>query len=185
MIDPADVKRCQQVMDELLWLSCRTRPDLAHAVSLLSGLVTKCPQRVQHLASHIIGYVKETVDLALVYHRCDGQSDGDLRTVSDAPCAPQGLRGHQGILAMWGGALVQWESKRALSSTEAELIGYVDAITMGESLQVVLSILQNNAFHWWMMVTSCSRATTSRGSNCFCPWMGLGARGTCVSGPTC
>jgi len=32
-----------------------------------------------------------------------------------------------------------------LSSTEAELIGYVDAITMGKSLQVVLSILQNNA----------------------------------------
>lgn len=32
-------------------------------VSLLSGLVTKCPLRVQHLASHIIGYVKETLGL--------------------------------------------------------------------------------------------------------------------------
>ena len=50
---------------------------------------------------------------------------------------------------LWGGALVQWESKRqpfaALSSTEAELIGYVDALTMGESLQVILNILEHNA----------------------------------------
>lgn len=81
----------------------------------------------------------------LVYDRCDGQLDGDLRSVtllSDASQAPQGLRGHQGILAMWGGALVQWESKHqpfaALSSTEAEPIGYVDAIAMGESLNNAL-----------------------------------------------
>ena len=32
-----------------------------------------------------------------------------------------------------------------LSSTEAELIGYVDALTMGESLQVILNILEHNA----------------------------------------
>ena len=80
-----------------------------------------------------------------------GEPTGELMKVtllSDASHAPQGLRGCQGILALWGGALVQWESKRqpfaALSSTEAELIGYVDSLTMGESLQVILTVLEHN-----------------------------------------
>ena len=92
--------------------------------------------------------------MVLSYGSClddQGQPNGDLRKVtllSDASHAPQGLRGCQGILALWGNALVQWESRRqpfaALSSTEAELIGYVDALTMGESLQVILNVLEHN-----------------------------------------
>ena len=47
--------------------------------------------------------------------------------------------------ALWCSGSQSDQPFAALSSTEAELIGYVDAITMGKSLQVVLSILQNNA----------------------------------------
>ena len=146
-IDLVDVRKCQQLLGELLWLSGRTRPDLAYAVSLLSGLVTKCPKRVLEVGKHLLGYVQETWNYVLTYKSCltdQGEPTGELMKVtllSDASHAPQGLRGYQGILALWGGALVQWESKRqpfaALSSTEAELIGYVDSLTMGESLQVI------------------------------------------------
>ena len=154
-IDPADVRKCQQLLGELLWLSGRTRPDLAFAVSTLSGWVTKCPKKVQELGRYLLGYLQETWEFVLVYKSClTGQGEPTdelmkLTLLSDASHAPQGLRGCQGILALWGGALVQWESKRqpfaALSSTEAELIGYVDALTMGESLQVILNILEHNA----------------------------------------
>eukprot|EP00435_Cladocopium_sp_Y103_P074332 s9_g48.t1 len=148
-IDPTDVKKCQQVLGELLWLATRSRPDISYAVSLLSGLIVKCPTRVWSWALHVVSYIQETWDYALKYSACSEESSlKELTVLSDASHAPQGLRGHQGILAMWGNALVQWESRRqpfaALSSTEAELIGYVDAITMGESLQVVLNILQTN-----------------------------------------
>ena len=154
-IDPADVRRCQQLLGELLWLSGRTRPDLAFAVSTLSGWVTKCPKKVQELGRYLLGYLQETWEFVLTYKSCltdQGEPTDELMKLtllSDASHAPQGLRGCQGILALWGGALVQWESKRqpfaALSSTEAELIGYVDALTMGESLQVILNILEHNA----------------------------------------
>ena len=154
-IDPADVRKCQQLLGELLWLSGRTRPDLAFAVSTLSGWVTKCPKKVQELGRYLLGYLQETWEFVLVYKSCltdQGEPTDELMKLtllSDASHAPQGLRGCQGILALWGGALVQWESKRqpfaALSSTEAELIGYVDALTMGESLQVILNILEHNA----------------------------------------
>ena len=152
--DPDAVKQCQQLLGELLWLSGRTRPDLAFAISTLSGWVTRCPRRVKELGRHVLGYLQETVDMVLSYGSClddQGQPNADLRKVtllSDASHAPQGLRGCQGILALWGNALVQWESRRqpfaALSSTEAELIGYVDALTMGESLQVILNVLEHN-----------------------------------------
>ena len=152
--DPDAVKQCQQLLGELLWLSGRTRPDLAFAISTLSGWVTRCPRRVKELGRHVLGYLQETVDMVLSYGSClddQGKPNGDLRKVtllSDASHAPQGLRGCQGILALWGNALVQWESRRqpfaALSSTEAELIGYVDALTMGESLQVILNVLEHN-----------------------------------------
>ena len=154
-IDPADVRKCQQLLGELLWLSGRTRPDLAFAVSTLSGWVTKCPKKVQELGRYLLGYLQETWEFVLAYKSCltdQGEPTEELMKLtllSDASHAPQGLRGCQGILALWGGALVQWESKRqpfaALSSTEAELIGYVDAPTMGESLQVILNILEHNA----------------------------------------
>ena len=154
-IDPADVRKCQQLLGELLWLSGRTRPDLAFAVSTLSGWVTKCPKKVQELGRYLLGYLQETWEFVLVYKSCltdQGEPTDELMKLtllSDASHAPQGLRGCQGILALWGGALVPWESKRqpfaALSSTEAELIGYVDALTMGESLQVILNILEHNA----------------------------------------
>jgi len=94
------------------------------------------------------------VDYALVYGACGTTSEErkvalmNVTILSYASHAPQGLRGHQGLLALWGNALVRWESKKqpfaALSSTESEVIGYVDAVTIGESLQVVLNILQNN-----------------------------------------
>ena len=45
-INPNDVRKCQQFLGELLWLSGRTRPDLAYSVSLLSGMVTKCPNKI-------------------------------------------------------------------------------------------------------------------------------------------
>ena len=154
-IDPADVRKCQQLLGELLWLRGRTRPDLAFAVSTLSGWVTKCPKKVQELGRYLLGYLQETWEFVLVYKSCltdQGEPTDELMKLtllSDASHAPQGLRGCQGILALWGGALVQWESKRqpfaALSSTEAELIGYVDALTIGESLQVILNILEHNA----------------------------------------
>ena len=69
-IDPADVRKCQQLLGELLWLRGRTRPDLAFAVSTLSGWVTKCPKKVQELGRYLLGYLQETWEFVLVYKSC-------------------------------------------------------------------------------------------------------------------
>ena len=53
---------------------------------------------------------------------------------------------HQGILAVWAGGLIQWESKRqsfaTLSSSEAEVTSYVDAMCLGDSVAVLVDIFK-------------------------------------------
>ena len=50
-------------------------------------------------------------------------------------------------MAVYSGALIQWESKQqpfgTLSSSEAELMGYTDALTMGESCATIAAILES------------------------------------------
>ena len=60
IIDPTDVKQCQTLVGELLWLSTRTRPDLSFAVAYLGARVTKSPKGVLELARHVVGYLAAT-----------------------------------------------------------------------------------------------------------------------------
>ena len=69
-----------------------------------------------------------------------------LEVHSDASFGPAGGRGHQGLIAMYGGCPIQWESKQqafGILST-SELLGYTDAMTLGESVSSVLDILEGN-----------------------------------------
>ena len=65
---------------------------------------------------------------------------------ADISFAPMGEKSHQGVLGFYGGALVQWESSRqpfaTLSTAEAELVGYIEAMIMGDSLCAVLDIME-------------------------------------------
>ena len=145
------VKQAQQVVGELLWLAVRTRPDISYVVSWMGRHVAKAPKMVCQVAEHVIGYLQGTLDYALVYEKCPLEGEGSLSEIvalSDASHAPGGGRGCQGILVTWGGAAIQWEAKAqpfaALSSTEAELIGYVDAMTMGESLGAIVTAIEGD-----------------------------------------
>ena len=145
VICPEDVKQCQTVIGELLWLATRTMQAGSQFCSILS--------------QHVLGYLAGTVDLALEYGpRSDAadqygrvQSMGRLDMLTDSSFAPAGGKGHQGLMAMWGGCLVAWESKSqacaTLSTTESELLGYVDGLTMGESVGAVINVLQDNALN--------------------------------------
>ena len=82
-----------------------------------------------------------TLDSALAYKE----------VLADLSFAPTGGKGHQGIMCPWGGALVAWESKTqpfaTLSTTECELLGYVDGLTLGESVGAIVNVQQNALAH--------------------------------------
>eukprot|EP00435_Cladocopium_sp_Y103_P060464 s2459_g22.t1 len=133
-----------------------TRPDLAYGVSWMGRMVTKAPRRVRQYGEHMVGYVKSTLEMSLAYGKCPGpEEDGALafpRSMrrleihSDASFAPAGGKGHQGLIAMYGGVPAQWESKQqsfgTLSTAESELLGYTDGLTLGESVAAVVELLE-------------------------------------------
>ena len=154
-----DVRAAQGIVGELLWLSCRTRPDFSYGVSWMGRMVTKAPRRVCQYGEHMLGYLKTTVSMALHYGSCEPGQRGEselafprsmlrLEVHSDASFGPAGGRGHQGLIAMYGGCPIQWESKQqafgTLSTSESELLGYTDAMVLGESVTSVLDILEGN-----------------------------------------
>ena len=73
-----------------------------------------------------------------------------IELYSDISFAPGGGRSNQGVLACYGGQVVQWEAVRqpftTLSTAESELVGYIESMTMGESLSVVLDVLECGAW---------------------------------------
>ncbi|CAJ1406627.1 unnamed protein product [Effrenium voratum] len=105
-----------------------------------------------------VPFSKPEVPEGLSYERCVGGRGVDgalpfahaMNRIELYAYAPGGGRSHQGVMACYGGSLVQWLSVRqaftTLSTAEAELVGYLEAMTMGQSVAVVLGILENGAW---------------------------------------
>ena len=147
----AEVRKSQTLVGELLWLAVRSRPDISFAVSWMGRQVTHCPCRVQRYGAQVLGFLQSTMGLGLLYEASPDEPQWEeskgIHMYSDASFGPPGSRGHQGLIAMYSGAPIQWESKQqpfgTLSSSESELMGYSDALTMGESCASIVAILES------------------------------------------
>ena len=155
-IDANDVKMAQSMAGALLWLSTRTRPDLAMTVSAACRLCTKNPRRSIEIATTIMQYVK-------------GMSGG-LHYTKDVPTDQWGTRGqlkmarHQGLLEVYadiaygtgtknrsvqgiavylGGCIIAWQTTVqpfvTHSTAESELVSYGDALNAGRSIEAMLA----------------------------------------------
>ena len=83
---------------------------------------------------------------------------------------------------MCGGCPTQWESKQqafgTLSTSESELLGYTDAMVMGESVSAVIDILEGSQLS--EMGTRCSMGTTTPVFDFLRALMDHGVPVTCV-----
>ena len=141
---PEDLAVCQSLLGELIWLACRTRPDIAYAVSRLAGLMTRNATAVKGLAYHLLGYVIGTTDLVLRYTR-DSEDEqwtslwGSRRVLvqTDASFAPAGEKSHESTFLFAQGHLVGWLTARqpfmAASTAEAELLSTMTGFVYGRA----------------------------------------------------
>jgi hypothetical protein len=72
--DPASVTAPQTLIGEFLCVSTKTRPDLAYDVSWMGSRATKNPKKVVQLGSQMIGYLRDSCEVGLLYKR---EIDGD------------------------------------------------------------------------------------------------------------
>jgi hypothetical protein len=124
-------ERFPELVGSLMYLMICTRPDLAHALSVLGRFVG--PGR--HGAAHwraglrVLGYVGRTADLQLAL----GGEQVQLQGFTDASWADdlQDRRSSQGYNFTLGGGAISWKATRspavAMSTCEAELYGGASA----------------------------------------------------------
>ena len=141
--DELAVRKAQRIAGECLWLSQRTRVDIAYTTSVLCAKVAKDPHGAIAVGQRLLAYLAYTKGYKL-HLRPDPEAP-PVRVFTDASFSPQGEHSYGGHVVEVYGVPVLWRASRqaliALSSSEAELIQAVEGCTYAESLMTVLSDL--------------------------------------------
>ena len=62
----SDILQAQTMCGELVWISSRSRPDVAHAVAVASSQITTAPRAAAKRCQHVLRYLRDTPELGLV-----------------------------------------------------------------------------------------------------------------------
>ena len=148
------IREAQALAGSLLWLSTRSRPDLAYGVAALSRLVTRNPARSIEIGYSLLAYVKGTPG-ELHYPRWIKEKWGSrgqlkvqrhnmlLEVFADiAYGAGSNHRSVQGLVICLGGAPIAWQSATqpfvTHSTAEAELVSYCEGLCTGRATEALL-----------------------------------------------
>ena len=133
-----DIKQAQKLCGELLWLSQRSRPDIAFPVSIMGSLITKAAPRSVEIGVRLLSYLQRSADYALQLRPVEG----GYAAWSDCSFAPNGTRSHSGMVITWEGAVVGWRSGRqpfiSLSTAEGELVAGIETLTLAMSMKAII-----------------------------------------------
>jgi hypothetical protein len=158
-ITPSDIKAAQGIAGELLWLSVRSRPVISFSVGQIGRQVSHHPKWALQVGRGVLEYLASTPNHGLVYGPCvkDRGPGGILpierhphliEAYSDISFAPQGGRSFQGVVILYAGCPLQWESGRqsfaTMSTAESELLGYTEATTMAQSVEALLKVIHGD-----------------------------------------
>ena len=138
--DETVIRMAQKATGETLWLSTRSRPELAHSVACMAAKATKRPQKTLEISRRVLQYLARTVDYGILYKAND---DPMLVVYSDASYAPGGGRSFGCIMAQVGGMPVSWRASKqpiiTLSVAEAELYEGVAAVQLGLGVSAMVT----------------------------------------------
>lgn len=133
---PAAVDQCcdrslpyRELIGSLMYVAVATRPDIAHAVSVLSQFNNQYDQKTWTKANHIPRYFQETQHLGLRFRPTENGLCGYVD--ADWGNCQIDRRSYTGVAFILSGAAISWKSRKqrtvALSSTEVEYMGLTDA----------------------------------------------------------
>jgi hypothetical protein len=119
----------RELIGALMYVAVGTRPDISHAVSVLSQFSNCYHKKHCTAAKRVLRYLKGTIDKKLIYRK----NQDNLTCYVDADWANCEIdrRSYTGSTFILSGAAFSWESRKqrtvALSSTEAEYMALSDA----------------------------------------------------------
>ena len=119
-----------ELVGSLLYLTVNTRPDLAHAASVLSRFMSCATQEHWKAAKRVLRYIAGSLDRGLVY-TC-GAPLIEVYTDSDYAGDPDSCKSTSGAVVLSRGGAVVWGSKlqtvAAASTCEAEYVAAAAAV---------------------------------------------------------
>ncbi|CAE7242425.1 RE1 [Symbiodinium sp. CCMP2592] len=134
------VKAAQKATGETLWLSTRSRPELAHSVACMAARALNQPQKALEIHKRVMLYLSRTVEYGIYFYHDD--TEPMLTVYSDASYAPGGGRSFGCILAQVAGTPVAWRASKqpviTLSVAEAELYEGISAVQLGLGFEAML-----------------------------------------------
>ena len=156
-----ELREAQQYAGEILWVSQRTRPDLAYCASLVSSL---CARRAAVVARKCLGFLQRTSSYQLKVLT----QGNEITSWSDASFAPEGSRSHSGWLVLVGSSPVSWRSARqstvTLSTAESELNASVEGALALSSIQALLEDIGAGRWEGVLRTDSTSALSIQRGA---------------------
>ena len=96
----------------LIWLSTRTRPDIAYAQSRISSMATKAPCRAVLEGLRVLRYLQGTISFGLWFRACE--NEGGIRAYTDANFGTK--RSQTGSVVKLGDNTVAWRSSKQPAS---------------------------------------------------------------------
>ena len=153
-VDKKQIREAQALAGSLLWLSTRSRPDLAFGVAAISRLVTRNPRKAIEIAHVLLTYVKGNpgdLHYTGALHNMWGVR-GQLKIPRHSKLIEvfadiaygtgSGHRSVQGLAVYFAGAPIAWQSSSqpfvTHSTAEAELVSYCEALTAGRATEALL-----------------------------------------------
>ncbi|KAK3895615.1 hypothetical protein Pcinc_000538 [Petrolisthes cinctipes] len=126
-----DKEQYQSAVGSLLYLSVKTRPDIAYAVNSVTRYSTKPTSQHWKAVKRIMRYLKGTRDLGILYNY-NGSTDFVGYFDADWAGDIKDRKSTSGYCFHLGGGPVSWSSKKqscvALSTAEAEYMAIASAI---------------------------------------------------------
>ena len=158
------LKAAQRITGELLWVSQRTRVDIAFGVGLMSSWTTKAPAFVTKVGLRILAYLANTRSMRLSLTPDDTD---ELQVFTDASFAPYGERSISGITVQLSGRCVFWKSRRqslvSLSTAECELIAACEGVVLAQSVQALASEVSGEHLNITLRVDNTAAITLAEG----------------------
>ena len=122
-----DVKKFQSIIGELLYLSTRTRPDIAFAVMFLSRHTKAPTKELFRCAKRIVNYLQNYQEFAIRLSKTNGLIQHKMEIYTDASFGvlrDEKFRSVCGYIVKLDDNVIFWKSKKikkvAASATEAE-----------------------------------------------------------------
>ena len=123
----------QRGVGSLQWLASRTRPDIAHAASILAQYNSAPTKKCWNALMHVLRYLRGSRDHGVQYQQRNEGADSSLigYTDSDWAGANTGRKSIGGYIFMLAGSPISWQAKKqtcvATSSNEAEYMAASEA----------------------------------------------------------